>query len=121
MKIRIKGNSIRIRLTKTEVATFCKDGIIKEETEFDESVFTYMLRRTENQTGLLAYFENNTIRIDVPSSFTQDWYTNDIVGTRNVQTLKNGSSLLLLLEKDFVCMDESIEDQSDNYPNPKAL
>jgi hypothetical protein len=26
----------------------------------------------------------------------------------------------LLVEKDFVCLDNTIEDQSDNYPNPLA-
>jgi hypothetical protein len=25
-----------------------------------------------------------------------------------------------LLEKDFACLDNTLEDQSDNYPNPKA-
>jgi hypothetical protein len=32
--------------------------------------------------------------------------------------LGNGQSLKLLLEKDFVCLDHTDEDQSDNYPNP---
>jgi hypothetical protein len=32
--------------------------------------------------------------------------------------MENGKELFLLLEKDFVCLDETIEDQSDNYPNP---
>ncbi len=121
MKIRIRGNSIRFRLTKSEVAAFCKEGILKEETAFDNSVFTYMLKSSEDQKALQAYFENNTIRLEVPASFVEEWYTNDVVGTRHTQTLKNGKALLLLLEKDFVCMDETFEDQSDNYPNPRAL
>jgi len=29
-----------------------------------------------------------------------------------------GVQLHLLLEKDFVCLDNTAEDQSDNYPNP---
>jgi hypothetical protein len=28
------------------------------------------------------------------------------------------NSLYLLVEKDFVCLDETSEDQSDNYENP---
>ena len=121
MKIRIRGNSIRFRLTKTEVATFCQEGVIKEETAFNDSVFTYMLKSSEDQTALKAYFENNTIRLEVPALFVEEWYTNDVVGTKHIQSLNDGKTLMLLLEKDFVCMDETFEDQSDNYPNPRAL
>ena len=28
--------------------------------------------------------------------------------------------LYILIEKDFKCLDNTIEDQSDNYPNPLA-
>ena len=34
MKIRIKGNTIRYRLTKTEVADFGQQGFVEEKTEF---------------------------------------------------------------------------------------
>ena len=121
MKIRIRGNSIRFRLTKSEVAAFCKEGMLKEQTAFDNSVFIYMLKSSEDQTALKAYFENNTIRLEVPASFVKEWYTNDVVGARHIQSLNDGRTLMLLLEKDFVCMDETFEDQSDNYPNPRAL
>lgn len=39
MKIRIKGNSIRYRLTKTEVETFSKVGFYEEKTEFKDHIF----------------------------------------------------------------------------------
>ena len=34
--------------------------------------------------------------------------------------LGDGNELYLLLEKDFQCLDNSIEDQTDNYENPLA-
>jgi hypothetical protein len=33
----------------------------------------------------------------------------------------NDKYLFLLVEKDFVCLDNTVEDQSDNYPNPNAV
>jgi len=39
----------------------------------------------------------------------------DKVGFENAD-----GKLHLLVEKDFVCLDEVAEDQSDNYPNPLA-
>jgi hypothetical protein len=34
MKIRIKGNSIRLRLTQSEVGQFVQEWIIKEQIQF---------------------------------------------------------------------------------------
>ncbi len=39
----------------------------------------------------------------------------DEVGFENEQ-----GKLFLLVEKDFTCLDNVSEDQSDNYPNPLA-
>ena len=41
-------------------------------------------------------------------------------GFQHKQALSNGKELFLLVEKDFVCLDNTFEDQSDNYPNPNA-
>jgi hypothetical protein len=48
-----------------------------------------------------------------------NWDANDKVGFENTVSLKNGKTLHLLLEKDFTCLDDRGEDESDNYPNPK--
>ena len=46
------------------------------------------------------------------------WANSDRVGLQHTNLMENGKELFLLVEKDFVCLDETIEDQSDNYPNP---
>ena len=120
MKIRIKGNSIRIRLTKTEVSVFCDQGIYSEETRFNDKSFHYSLRTSDQDENLRATFNDDTITFFVPKEFTANWAENDEVGIRNLQILDDGTELFLLLEKDFVCLDETFEDQSDNYPNPRA-
>jgi aminoglycoside phosphotransferase len=120
MKIRIKGNSIRYRLTKTEVETFCKEGSYKETTDFGNSRFTYVLKAKKDATSLAASFENNTITLYLPDEERTTWATSDRVGYQSVVDLTSGKQLFLLVEKDFVCLDETVEDQSDNYPNPLA-
>lgn len=119
MKIRIRGNSIRLRLTKTEIEAFCKTGIYKEKTAFNSGVFNYQLKAQEGISALQATFIDNTITILAPLEETKDWFSNTKIGYENKVTLDSGEELTLLIEKDFVCMDETIEDQSDNYPNPK--
>jgi hypothetical protein len=52
----------------------------------------------------------------MPNAMAEEWTSTDQVGFEN-----NGGQLYLLIEKDFKCLDNVAEDQSDNYPNPLAL
>lgn len=120
MKIRIKGNSIRIRLTRSEVDRFGKEGHIEEHTNFGEAFLTYALQKTTESNSLQAAFENNTVTMLMPQSWAEEWVETERVGYESNMPIGNGEELYLLLEKDFVCLDNTTEDQSDNYPNPLA-
>ena len=121
MKIRINGNSVRYRLTKTEVETFCKTGVYQETTHFLDQTFVYELKADKNIDALQANFVGGAITLYLPAEELNVWATSDKVGYKNIIQAGNGEELSLLLEKDFVCLDEVEEDQSDNYPNPAAL
>jgi len=114
MKIRIKGNSLRYRLTKTDVNSFCIDGYLEETTRFGNNELVYAVK-LYNENDLSAGFENNKITLFMPHSFAKEWAETERVGFES----KN-QDLYLLIEKDFKCLDEVAEDQSDNYPNPLA-
>ncbi len=119
MKIRIKGKSIRYRLTKTEIDDFGKNGLLEEKTEFlNGASFYYRLEKKAGITNMEASFSGNRISIFVPENMAAKWTTTDTVGFDNKMDLGEGKELFLLIEKDFVCLDHTFEDQSDNYPNP---
>jgi len=119
MKIRIKGNSIRYRLTKTEIDNFEKDGWLEEKTEFKNGPsFYYRLERKPGIENMEASFSGNKICIFVPEKIASDWTTTDAVGFDTKMKIGEGKELFLLIEKDFVCLDHTLEDQSDNFPNP---
>ena len=120
MKIRIKGNSIRFRLTKSEVDGFRNEGTWKEHTRIGDSTFTYELIKSNNHPSPHALFSNNKISIYIPEEISRQWTQSDQVGFSHLQNNPDGSILFLLVEKDFVCLDNTDEDQSDNYPNPNA-
>lgn len=120
MKIRIKGNSVRIRLGQSEVARFGQEGYLEERTEFGNSTLIYALKKKETDDGLSASFDGNRITLYMPAGQAHEWTTTDVVGYDNRMDIGNGKQLFLLLEKDFVCLDNTFEDQSDNYPNPNA-
>ncbi len=116
MKLRIKGNSIRLRLTKSDVEKICNSSYLEEVTSFGENTFKYCLQSLDNLEKLSAEFKAGTITVYIPSSFVKDWDKNDIVGFDSGSIDKN--ELFILVEKDFKCLDETTEDQSDNFENP---
>lgn len=122
MKLRIKGNSVRLRLTKTEVDRISsEDGYLEEQTSFGNTHFTYALQQVSSGNELSASFDGNKITMFVPSALTNGWPQNNVVGFEANMPLGENKSLYLLLEKDFVCLDHTNEDQSDNYENPNKV
>jgi hypothetical protein len=117
MKLRIKGNTIRFRLTKSEVDYFGKENQLEEKTEFGNNTFTYSLK-TINAETLSADFSNNRITLFIPQHLAKEWTTTEKVGLQSEVEIGNGKKLFLLLEKDYKCLDAVAEDQSDNYENP---
>jgi hypothetical protein len=114
MKIRIKGNSLRYRLTKGDIEQFSKKNYIEEAISFAEHTLIYALQRyTGNK--LSATFNDNKITLLMPEIMAKQWTSTDIVGFEY-----RDEALFLLVEKDFKCLDNVAEDQSDNYPNPLA-
>jgi hypothetical protein len=114
MKIRIKGNSLRYRLTRTEVEQFSTKGHIEETIDFGNSQLIYALKLSKGGE-LSANFKDNTITMHMPENIAKEWTGTDRVGFES-----NDGKIYLLVEKDFKCLDNVAEDQSDNYPNPLA-
>ena len=117
MKIRIQGNSVRMRLSRTEVGILCTEGYIQENTTFGSSTLSYAVKRDPLLNELAAAFNNNRITMFVPAVFLENWTKNNVVGLDARMRVGADTALYLLLEKDFKCMDAT-EDQSDKYENP---
>lgn len=119
MKIRIRGNSVRLRLTKTEVEQFGTEGYIEERTQFIHASLTYALKVTED-AEMTAELKDNKVTVYLPEAKAKEWVETQKVGFDAIMPLADGNELYLLLEKDFKCLDNTNEDQSDNYENPLA-
>jgi len=124
MKIRIRGNSIRFRLTRGDVDTFAKTGTIKETIHFGAAFggqLTYRLQRA-NVSDLTSNFSNGEIIIEVPNDIATQW-TNDqtFIGLEHLANAESEQPLRILVEKDFKCLQvRKDEDESDAFPNPKG-
>ena len=112
MKIRIKDNSVRFRLNQSEVALLGQTGLVSCTTEFTGHPLVYTIQ-TSSDSELTVLFIENTIVLKMPQEMVNEWVSTDRVGFDGQSGL-----VKILIEKDFVCIDNSVEDQSDNYPNP---
>ncbi|MFI5151241.1 MAG: DUF7009 family protein [Bacteroidia bacterium] len=121
MKLRIKGNALRLRITQSELDTFAQKGKLEECIEFGENTLRYRLLADTNRVTLSADFASCCITVYVPESIKEEWVTTDRTGFSSRIATSKGKELFLLIEKDFVCLDNTLEDQSDNFPNPKAV
>jgi hypothetical protein len=118
MKIRIKGNSLRYRLTRSEVQELAAKGLVEERINFGAAALTYALCTTDGGE-LSATFADNRIVLYLPAVFIDVWLHTDKVGFDHRMPVDGTDEhLFLLVEKDYTCLDKVDEDQSDNYPNP---
>jgi hypothetical protein len=118
MKLRIKGNSIRIRLSITEVNELVSGATLTDSTSFGKSRFGYTVQPVDSGELLSASYERDVITLNVPKYLLKDWSTNSTVGFEATMPVDDRSHLHLLLEKDFKCIDQTVADQSDFYDNP---
>jgi hypothetical protein len=119
MKLRIKGASLRVRVTQGELRTLEQAGSIEEQVPFPgRRNLTYRLRRDAAASEIEASFERDVIDIRVPEPALREWCTTDLVTLSREQPLAPGT-LRITLEKDWACLaPRSDEDESDNFPHP---
>jgi hypothetical protein len=116
MKLRIKGDSLRYRLTQTDLKTFSESGSIEEAIHFGARVLTYSLTSTDKER-LFVTFNEDTITLYFPRQWIREWVGTDRVGYDN-RADPLGKNIYLLVEKDFTCLENVEEDQRDQFPNP---
>lgn len=122
MKLRIKGNSIRLRLLRSEVDRFAADGRISDEVRFGGAELRYSLSMSDEIDSITVEFSHNEVAVLVPSAAARDWATGDAVGLETERQIGSGESLSILIEKDFACVDRPDDpDRVDAFPNPKVV
>ena len=116
MKIRISGNSVRLRLSQAEVLHFVSYNLVSDECHFGNEKLTYQIAQYSGNR-IIALLEVQTISVQVPENIAANWDTDARVGFE--ARMANG--LFILIEKDFQCLKpRPNEDESDLFPNPQA-
>jgi hypothetical protein len=100
------------------VDAFAKEGYLEEKTGFGFTEFLYAMQSLPALDNLSATYIGNKMTVFVPGKKGDEWTCTDLVGFSDEMEIGSGKKLLILIEKDFACIDHTDEDQSDNYPNP---
>ena len=121
MKLRIKGSSLRLRLTQGEVHSLETAGEVAEQVHFGGGArLTYRLRTDARDPQISASYGDNVIDIRVPREAALTWSRTDQVSLSHVETLAD-AELRIVIEKDWNCLaPRADEDESDNFPHPEA-
>jgi hypothetical protein len=120
MKLRIKGDSLRLRLTKGEVSQLDTSGVVEERVRFGGgSALVYRLTRDAKASALSASFAQGAVDIRVPEGSVRQWANSNEVTLAGAQPIAAGEELRIRVEKDFACLaPREGEDESDHFENP---
>ena len=122
MKLRIKDNSVRLRLTRSEVDALRANGTVVSKVEFPGArELRYRLESSPASVNPAAFFSDNAVTVRLPESAVLAWVTTEQVSLQGEQLLDDGAMLKILVEKDFACLTKrEDEDESDMYPHPDS-
>ena len=116
MKLRIKSNTLRLRLSQDEVRQLCQNGSVFSVCHIGQQHLSYGIRGS-NGEDITVSFNGTRVIVEIPTTTLNGWETDDRVGFEHTDE----EGLLILVEKDFQCLKPRVgEDESNLYPNPQA-
>jgi len=115
MKLRMRGNTVRVRLTRSEVAAFGDHGFLEEITDFGNGQILVLRLASAPDISVGATFIDGRIEITLPEPDVRSWAASDQVA------IKGGTQTIeLLVEKDFTCLTPRDGDEDhDTFPHPR--
>jgi hypothetical protein len=123
VKVRLRDNSIRLRLTRTEVSTLAAGEAIDNATPLgvgEDQTLTFRIRPQDTDTININH-DGLCIDLCVPIRRISDWAETDRVGLEEDVPLTADRVLHVLIEKDFTCLAPRPGDEDvDTFANPAA-
>lgn len=103
MKLRIDDQSLRLRLSASDVAALEEAGTVDLETAFSSEAALTVRLKTTTSDCIGASFGEGTIVVELPETYVRGWGQSDRVGFEEVQPTGIGDPLRIVVEKDLDC------------------
>jgi hypothetical protein len=123
MNLRIKGNSLRLRVSRSELARFQAGGRIEETIHFTtapEATLTYALESSLKPSPVTVRYGSREVTVILSKDRARIWGAQNEVGVYTTLDMGSAGSLEVVVEKDFACLDRSDGDNRDTFANPLA-
>ena len=121
MKLRIKGNSLRLRVSPSEVKQLLQSGRVDETIHFgseEGAKLTFALEHSGRAETIAVRYRPREVTVVVPSGDARRWAEGQDVGLYGEAASSHGP-LQLAVEKDFACLDKTDAENIDTFPHPK--
>ena len=121
MKLRIKGNSMRFRVSPSEMRRLLSAERIEEVIHFGpepDARLTYALEQAPSKEGITVRYRPQEVTVVLSTESARRWAEGDEVGIYGSFNVGHGQ-LELVVEKDFACLDKK-DGNEDTFPNPKG-
>ena len=120
MKLRIRGNSLRLRVSRTEVLRVAEQGSAEDSIRFAPGTEWRYGIEVRPGGDVAAQFAANSLRVVLPKARVEQWLDDQEVAIEGQQPIGNGEILRILVEKDYACLaPRTGEDDSDLFVNPQ--
>ena len=121
MKLRIRGNSLRLRVSRTELERIAEQGSAEDSIRFAPGMEWRYGIEVKPAGDVAAQFGANALRVVLPKPRVYRWLGDQEVSIEGLQPIGNGETLRILVEKDYTCLaPRTGEDDSDLFVNPEA-
>jgi hypothetical protein len=111
----MQSNSVRLRLSRSEVDALGQNGHVEECIQFSPDRTLWYSVESAEVPAASASLEGSLIQVTLPRTEVNQWIETDQTGIEAMQ-----GSLRLLIEKDFKCMHRDSVEDADSFPNPSA-
>ena len=122
MKLRLQDNSIRFRLTQSEVAALAAGARVEVSVRFAAAPadpLIYSVETSAQCSEVRAERSECEICVILPHDLTRLWATTSRVAIEHHQRIGPEAFLSISVEKDFRCLHSGrAADDADNFPNP---
>lgn len=122
MKLRLRGNTLRLRLTRAEVDRLGSNaGRVEESVRFGPTASLLYSIERDDVRAPRAELDGRAIRVIAPHTLVEAWAKSDQVGFDGEQATGDGQVLRILVEKDWNCLTSRPgEEDVDTFPNPNT-
>jgi hypothetical protein len=119
MKLRIRTNTLRLRLNQKEVEGLAAGQTLKEQIDFPGGTSLAYSLGSSPAADPQVFFANGKIQITAPHALLMNWVSGEDLGLH--LSLPTGAEpLKISIEKDLVCIDGPVEER-DPHAFPREL